>query len=126
MTDGDSLTPAENDEIDRAFADALERKRVAAADAHETLVGEIQTAMRRDQDILDAGREAARREGLAARTQRADEQDPQPPMTARAEGPIATSEQARDAYARLKSDRKAAHELGVSKTHFRRLRGVQR
>jgi hypothetical protein len=40
-------------------------------------------------------------------------------------GPIATPDQAIEAYERLQSDRAGARELGLSRTHFRRLRGVQ-
>jgi hypothetical protein len=44
----------------------------------------------------------------------------------RSDGPIATPEDAVEAFERLGSDRKAAVELGISRTQLRRLRGVQK
>lgn len=46
------------------------------------------------------------------------------PTPTRAE-PIATPAEADAAYAEYGSDRKAAKALGISRTHLRRLRGVQ-
>jgi hypothetical protein len=42
------------------------------------------------------------------------------------EGPIASPEQAVAAYREYGSDRKAARALGISRTHLRRLRGVDK
>lgn len=45
------------------------------------------------------------------------------PAVRRTPGPIATEAQAHDAYRRLLSERKAASELGISRTQLRRLLG---